>query len=597
MAKVRRETKGKALYAQYGSYDVRAVRGRLNALSLTALAATSPIANTGFSVGSAWADYDGDGDPDCYVVNNTAAGPAAAADALYQNLGNRSFANATAAAGLGSPEGGAGVAWGDYDNDGDLDFFVTGHGLFKNLGNGRFADATAASGIADLGREFDAAWADADIDGWLDLIVLSREHPFALWHNNANGTFTDIASSAGFDFPTDGGNAYACAWGDYDGDRFPDLFIAKLDDPAHVLYHNLGGNRFENVTESAGVSSATGAQGASWGDIDNDGRLDLFVASTGANALYLNRGNGTFANEASRYGVNDPNSAVGSGFVDYDLDGDLDLFVVNLSAGNLMFQNLGGTMARVDHVPSPAVVTGPDYGCSWADVDADGDADLYLTRGCTGSGCQSNQLYINALNDGVSPRSWLKVKLQGVMANRDGIGALIVVHAGSHHQAREVGTNVGWASKSRVPELFGFPTGASVDSVEVFWPSRRYNVVRRPSPNSVLAILEDVYTPVVPPEVPPPFAITLRGPFPNPFRSATGMGFTLAREADVTVEIFDVVGRRVRKLLDGRFPAGDHVAGWDGDDDRAVATPAGLYFYRLTAGGHTEVRRLMRIAR
>jgi hypothetical protein len=597
LVKVHRESKGKALYAEYGSYDMRAIRGSLNTLSLTALAATAPIANTGYSVGAAWGDYDGDDDPDCYVVNNTAAGSATAVDALFQNLGNRSFSNATLAAGLGNPEGGVGAAWADYDNDGDLDLFVTGHGLFRNLGNGRFADATAASGVVDLGREFDAAWADADADGWLDLVVISREHPFALWHNNADGTFTDVAPSAGFESPADGGNGYACAWGDYDGDRMPDLFVAKLDAPAHVLYHNLGGNQFENVTEAAGVASTTGAQGASWGDIDNNGRLDLFVASTGENALYVNRGDGTFANEAARYGVNDPNTAVGSGFVDYDLDGDLDLFVVNLTTSDLMFQNLGGTMIRVDHVLAPAVVTGPDYGCSWADVDADGDADLYLTRGCTSASCLSNLLYINGLNDGAAPRPWLKVKLQGQTANRDGIGALILVHAGEHHQAREVGTNVGWASKSRVPELFGFPTGATVDSVEVFWPSRHYNIVRHPSSNTVLNILEDVFTPVIPPEVPPPFAVALRGPFPNPFRSATGMGFTLTRDADVTVEIFDVVGRRVRRLLDGRFPAGDHVAGWDGEDDRAVAAPAGLYFYRITAGGRTEVRRLMRIAR
>ncbi len=597
VVKVHREAKDRATYAEYGSYDVRALRGSLNALALTAIATTAPISNAGYSVGAGWCDYDDDGDPDCYVVNNTAGGSAAAVDALYQNLGNRSFVNSTAAAGLGSPEGGVGVAWGDYDNDGDPDLFVTGHGLFKNLGNGRFTDATAASGVADLGREFDAAWADADVDGWLDLVVISRDYASALWHNNADGTFTDVAPSAGFDSLIDGGNAYACAWGDYDGDRMPDLFVAKLDAPAHVLYHNLGGNHFEDVTDSAGIASATGAQGASWGDVDNDGRLDLFVASTGENALYLNRGDGSFTNEAIRYGVNDPNSATGSGFIDYDLDGDLDLFVVNLSTGNLMFQNLGGTMARVDDVPAPVNTTGPDLGCSWVDVDADGDADLYLTRGCTSSSCQSNQLYINGLNDGASPRPWLKVTLRGQMANRDGIGALILVHAGSHVQAREVGTNVGWASKSRVPELFGFPVDATVDSVEVFWPSRRYNIVRHPSPNTLLSILEDTYTPVIPPEAPPPFAVTLRGPSPNPFRSATGMGFTLTRDADVTVEIFDVAGRRVRRLLDGRFQAGDHVAGWDGEDDRAVAVPAGLYFYRLIADGHTEVRRLMRIAR
>ena len=599
--KVRREYDGKSFYAEYGSYDIRATRGTLNDPSLAALSTTSPISNTGFGVGAAWGDADNDGDPDCYVVNNTAAvdllGPATAVDAFYQNLGNRSFTNSTLAAGFGNPEGGVAVAWGDFDNDGDLDLFVTGHGLFRNSGGGQFTDITAVSGITDLGREFDAAWVDANSDGWLDLFVLSREHPSALWRNGGDGTFLDVAPYAGFDFPEDGGGAYGCAWGDYDGDRRPDLFVARLNAQAHKLYRNLGDNLFEDVTEAAGVSCAIGAQGASWGDVNNDGLLDLFVASEGENALYLNRGDGGFTNEAARYGVNDPNSATGSGFADYDLDGDLDLFVVNLSTGNLMFQNLGDAMARVDDIPAPASITGPDLSCSWADVDADGDPDLYLTRGCTGSGCQPNLLYANGLNDGGAARSWLKVKLQGQMSNRDGIGALILVHAGGHRQVREVGTTTGWASKSRLPELFGFPTGAVVDSIEVFWPSRRYNILRRPSLNGTVTILEDTLTPVLPPEPPPALAVLLRGPAPNPFRGATGAGFSLSREADVQVEIFDVAGRRVRLLLDARLEAGDHVAGWDGEDDRGAAVPSGLYFYRLTADGRSETRRMVRIAR
>jgi hypothetical protein len=136
-----------------------------------------------------------------------------------------------------------------------------------------------------------------------------------------------------------------------------------------------------------------------------------------------------------------------------------------------------------------------------------------------------------------------------------------------------------------------------VDSVQVIWPNHHYNLVRHPTPNSVLEIEEDTLTPVLPPEPTPPFSVILRGPFPNPSRGATGMGFTLSLPAQVKVEVFDVVGRRVRVLADRLFEAGDHVVGWDGASDLGGPSPAGIYFYRLTAGGRTEVRRLVRISR
>jgi hypothetical protein len=595
LAHVRREySTSLSALALYGSYDLRAMRGIAKSVAMTPLSASSGVANTGYGVGAAWADYDLDSRPDLYLVNNTAAvtylGPATAVDALYRNLGGGAFSNVTTSAQLGSSEGNVGAAWGDYDNDGYPDLFVSDHGLYRNLGNGKFLDVTAASGVSDIGREFDAAWVDADSDGLLDLFVLRRDGPSALWHNNGGGTFSDVAGVAGFNFPSDGGNAYGCAWGDFDGDRRADLFMAHLGTRGHALYRNLGDNQFEDVTEAAGVASSVAASGGAWGDVNNDGLLDLFVASNGANALYINQGGGVFVNEAARYGVNDPNLAIGAGFADYDLDGDLDLYVVNVSAVNLLYQNLGGAMLRVNQAGDD----GAGYGCAWGDMDGDGDPDLYLTRGCSSSGCQPNILYRNFAADGAAP-TWLKVSLRGQDSNRDGIGALIMVHAEGLIQTRQMGTGGGWASKSLLPETFGFPAGTEVDSVEVFWPSGYYNVARNPGLGSTLMLVEDTSTPVLPPAEAPPFSVTLRAPAPNPFSRATTASFTLTQSAEVRVEIFDLAGRRLRVLMDRRLEAGDHVVGWDGEDGRGRTVAPGVYFYRLAADDRVEVRKLVRV--
>ena len=590
--KVSRASGGYAAQVHYGSYDIRALGAVPEPISLISTAAEAGVANTGYGVGLAFADADGDGYPDLYVVNNTAV-PGAEKDAFYRNGGNGTFSDATTSAGFGNPEGGVGAAWGDYDNDGRPDLFVTDHGLFRNDGNAHFTDVSAVSGVLDIGREFDAAWVDADGDGRLDLFVLRRDGPSALWHNNGDGTFTDVAPQAGFVFPADGADAYGCAWADYDRDRMPDLFIARLGAPYHSLYRNLGGNRFEDVTGAAGIASTTPAHGAVWGDLNGDGWVDLFVASSGADALYLNRGDGTFEEAGAAWGVNDPGTAVGAALADVDLDGDLDLFVVNLVSPNILFQNLGSTMLRTSGAGVPNPDPGPDYGCGWADVDLDGDPDLYVTRG---SG-MPNLLYRNALNDGSSPRPWMEVVLQGVLSNRDGIGARIEVHSGSLVQTREVGSGTGWASKSRLPELFGFPDGATVDSVTVFWPSTARSVVLNPALDTVLRITEDPSTPVLPPPVTPTFSVVLNAPTPNPFVGATGVAFKLSVATDVRVEIFDLSGRRVRTLIDRRMEAGTQIAGWDGEDDRGRATPPGVYFYRLEAGGRTRVRKLVRLGR
>jgi len=577
-------------HAAYGSYDIRALAGTPRNAMLERASISTGVRNGGFGLGIALADYDEDGATDLYLVNSPDAGPSYAADVLYRNRGTLVFEDASSAAGLGFTDGGVGAAWGDYDNDGDLDLFVTDHALYRNEGDGTFTDVTESSGVIDIGREFDAAWVDVQGDGLLDLFVLRRDGPSALWRNGGNGTFTDVAAGAGFGFLPEGEDAYGCAWGDYDGDGAPDLFVARRSGATQALYRNLGGAKFEEVTGPAGLASDISATSGSWGDVDGDGDLDLFVTARGPDRLYVNEGDGTFTEDAARWGVASLAFSQAAAFADVDLDGDLDLYVTHLSEPNALYENLGGRMVRNGEGADP----GQGRGCAWGDLDGDGDLDLYVARGCDTS-CQANVLYENLTNDANvdrPPRLWLGVRTVGTLSNRDGLGAKVRVYAGPSVQFREVGTGVGWASKSRVPEWFGFPDGLFPDSLVVDWPSGLHTVVPHPSLYAVVEVVEEAEVPVLPPREPGPIRVSEA--FPNPFRSAVTVGFTLEETSPVRIEVFDLQGRRVRRILDRTVEPGDHVFGWDGEDDHGRDVAPGLYFYRLQAGSTVVVRKLVR---
>jgi enediyne biosynthesis protein E4 len=588
---VARSTNNSQAYiTTYGSYDLRAVAGAPQDPLLVAQSGSSAAPDPGFTAGVALADVDQDGLPDLYVVNNPGCGATKGKDGFYRNLGGLNFTNVTAAAGFGVPEGGGAGAWGDYDRDGNPDLFVSDHGLFRNNGDGTFTDVTAASGITDIGRESDAAWVDSDQDGRLDLFVLRRDGPSVLWRNQGDGTFVDATAGTGLVFPADGANAIGCAWGDYDRDGRPDLFIARRSGLAQTLYHNLGGNHFEDVTSAVGLSSDVPASGGVWGDVTGDGLLDLFVSSVGPDRLYIQNGNGTFTERAREFGVDVADYNTGAALFDVDEDGDLDLFVSTYDGPQYLFRNLGGLFVRA----SDASDRGLGYGVAVGDLDGDGDPDLYQGFGCDAALClcQNNRLYRNVTSE-VHPRHWLGVKLVGDASNLDGIGARVVLHAGTETETREMGTGMGWASKSLLPVLFGLGAEDAVDSLEVFWPSGLRNVSRHPGIDRLMTVIENAHVPVVPPGPDVPFRLTLRGPTPNPFQRGTTLVLELTQGARVDVSIYDVTGRRVRALLDRDLAAGTQYLGWDGTDDLGRPAGRGLYFYRVAAQGRVEVRKLL----
>ena len=441
------------------------------------VATAAGVNDAGTGEGVAWGDYDSDGDQDLYVVNYGSA------NRLYRNNGNGAFSEVGASAGVDDSGNGDGAAWGDYDNDGDLDLYLANNGanrLYRNNGNGSFAEVGSSAGVADAGYGQGVAWADYDWDSDLDLYVVNYGSATRLYRNNNNGTFTEVGAAAGV---ADTGSGYNPAWGDYDNDGDPDLYVTN--NGVNRLYRNNNDGTFSEVGAAAGVAAAGYGTGATWGDYDNDGDLDLYAVDHGnANRLYRNNGNGAFSEVGSSAGVDAAGAGYGVAWGDYDNDGDLDLYVANYGSANRLYRNNNnGTFTEIG-VGAGVADAGNGVGVAWADYDGDGDLDLYLVNQ------GANLLYRNNGNT----NRWLQVKLNGTNSNKSGIGAKVSATANGITQRREVEGGGGFLSQSSLPVAFGFGGTTTVNQLTLTWPSGVVQTLSNVATNQVLT-LSDAITP------------------------------------------------------------------------------------------------------
>ncbi len=504
--------------------------------------------------GAAWGDYDNDGWLDLYVVNevgpltvaraeDVARSPAHAA--LYRNAGNGTFREVSAEAGVQFRGWGMGVAWGDYDNDGWLDLFVSAYGesvLYHNNKDGTFTDRTNAAGVGGRpGFWAGACWGDYDRDGLLDLYVTGYvkyrhladqretlqydvEQPAGinpssfepernlLYRNNGNGTFTEVAARAGVS--GDMGRSLGAVWADFDDDGWPDLYVAN-DVSDNVLYWNRRDGTFRDISLAARVADYRGAMGLAVGDWDGDEDLDIFITHWIAqeNALYSNlrsqlgarasyaRAPLQFMDEADRYGLGQialDYVGWGTSFFDYDNDGRLDLFVVNGSTlqqqddprllvpmTDQLFWNRGPDDGFYDVSSVSGEFFGRAYvgrGAAFGDYDNDGDVDVFVVNN-GGPG-------VLLRNDGGNRRRWLMVKLEGTQSNRSAVGARLRLVAGGTVQIREIGAQTSYLSHNSLVEHFGLGTVRAADTLEIRWPSGLRQIVLRPLANQILQVSE-----------------------------------------------------------------------------------------------------------
>ena len=493
--------------------------------------------------GCGWIDYDQNGLLDLYLVNGASTRlytpKHALRSALYRNNGDGTFTDVTLKAGVAAEDlFGMGVAVGDYDNDGFPDLLILGYErciLYHNNGDGTFTDVTSRAGVGNVRKwGSSAAWFDYDNDGLLDLVIANyvdwspernfwcgdkgpglrsychpdvyHGEPPTLYHNNGDGTFSDVSKRSGLGIKP--GNGLGVVTFDYDNDGWQDIFIAN-DHMPNYLFHNNRDGTFREIGYSAGVAVGIDGQfeagmGTDAADTTGSGRLDLIVAHLDQQLarLYQNVGEGYFEDATFRSRISYATfhlSGFGTRFVDYDNDGARDLFIANghvldniqryhadttYAEPKLMFRNTGhGIFQNVsEQLGSDFQLPRVSRGAAIADFDNDGDLDILVSNNG-----QPPQLL---RNDGGNSNHWLQIFLIGTRSNRDAVGARVKVTAGDLvlYDERKGGMSYQSAQDPRLH--FGLGQRRTVEEVEIKWPSGELTKLTNLKSDQILAIKE-----------------------------------------------------------------------------------------------------------
>lgn len=440
------------------------------------------------SLACAWGDFNNDGFADLLVTPESLV-----CSRLYQNNRDGTFSefqfqidNCQATNIVWS----GGNAWADFDNDGLLDFVIGGrvngtNYLFRNRGDGQFSKSAISNLTRDPANARSCAWGDYDNDGNVDLFLAYESNSKnVLLRNNGNGTFNEVLSGS---IVNDIATWRACAWADYNNDGWLDLFVANSNGN-NGLYRNNKDGSFTKITDGSIVNDGGhNAWGCAWGDYDNDGNLDLFVANRGENNfLYRNNGGGTFTRITTGEIVNEIGGWVSCAWADYDNDGFLDLFVTNVNGKNALYRNGGdGTFSKVTS-ESLGSEEGRSHGCAWADYDNNGFLDLFVTN----YSLNDDRLYRNVGNK----NAWLRIKGVGVHSNRSAIGAKVKVNAfyGSQDrwQLREISGGSGFDSQNSLDAHFGLGDATKIKTLRIEWPSGIVQEMHNLSMDQILTVTE-----------------------------------------------------------------------------------------------------------
>jgi len=483
--------------------------------------------------GCVWFDYNNDGRPDLYVVSGKPLGPGMHPyplkkepdfpphNHLYRNDGNGKFTDSTDQAGVAANLYGMAAIAADYDNDGYVDLFVTGYGqaiLYRNNGNGTFTDVTAKTGIQVDRWSISSTWLDYDKDGCVDLFV-GRYVQFdpkyrnfypadnypgpldyeadtnRLYHNNCNGTFTDVTDKSGIGAFK--GRTMGATAADLDGDGYPDIYVAN-DKTENFLFHNKHDGSFEEIASDSGAAygqngESTSAMGPIFADVDGDGVIDLWVTDSKYNRLMKNIGQNRFEDISEKAGISQATAQYvswGSGIYDFDNDGIPDIMIFHGGLIHLvpqeqsLFRGLGNGIYDDVSRQAGAVmdVKTVSRGACFADYDNDGKMDAFVVN----LGARGTLFHNVSKND----NHWIAIKLKGKKSNRDGIGARLELTASGKKHVAERFAGSSYLSQDDDRIHFGLGSATKVDRLTIKWPSGKEQTLQNLKVDHVLLVEE-----------------------------------------------------------------------------------------------------------
>ncbi|MDY2587657.1 FG-GAP-like repeat-containing protein [Winogradskyella aquimaris] len=389
-------------------------------------------------------------------------------------------------------------AWVDYDNDGDFDLYVTsdtgGNRLYENNG-GNLTDVTVESGLPMPNiLTFGASWGDYNNDGFLDVFLSNRDVNFQipnyLFKNNGDGTFSNVSEIAGIG--TESHLSFCSAFFDYNNDGWQDIYVANdKTQTQNLLYRNNGNGTFTEVGESSYTNISIDAMSTTIGDYNNDGWFDIYVTNgLDGNVLFKNNGDGTFTDMATISGTTFNSAAWGSVFLDAENDGDLDLYVSAESDGTVsgllssaFYENQTNNTFSLLNNGSFNNDNAQSYANAIGDIDNDGYPEIIVNNS------NNDDLFLWK-NQTTQNNNWLKVKLEGTTSNRQGIGSTIEISVNGHKQYRYTLCGEGYLGQNSGTEFFGIGSDTVIDYVKVTWLSGIEDILYNVSVNQTLNIVE-----------------------------------------------------------------------------------------------------------
>lgn len=446
-----------------------------------------------------WIDVNNDGLLDCMITNGPNGGQN---NALYINASSGNFTAVTNDTIVRDNKPSDGATWADMENDGDLDAFVVNwynvnNMLYTNTGGGTFTQVSTGDIVTNAGYSETAAWGDYDNDGFVDLYVTNSagNKKNFLYHNNGNGTYTRILAGT---MVNDAYESRSVNWTDLDDDGDLDIFVTNESGQNENLYRNDGSGTFTSITTGPLLTDGGKTMSSSWADYDNDGDLDVFLANDqGNNALFRNDGNFVFTKMVNDTVSNSNGNSFSSAWSDVDNDGDQDLFVTNSFAGNTKLLNLyylnngNGTFTR-NSTSILANDSAWSYGCAFGDYDNDGFEDLAVATVRFNNIDEPDFLYHNDGNG----NNWITITLTGTITNRSAIGTkiriLATINGNPVWQMREISAQNAYCSQNDFRAHFGLGNATAIDSVIVEWLGTTTEIYTGLAVNDFITITEGV---------------------------------------------------------------------------------------------------------